>query len=96
MLLEDRKKELYQKSGNKTLCQSGCELLNYDLIQGKAKCKCFTQKNNTSVLSVDSDNQFMMDVISDSFIRTLKNSNFKVLKCYKITLDMKTLAKNLG
>ena len=38
----------------------------------------------------------MVDAISDSFIRTLKNSNFKVLKCYKIAFDMKTLAKNIG
>ena len=96
MLLEDRKKEIYQKSGNKTLCQSGCELLNYDLIQGKAECKCFTQKNKTNVVSLNNDNEFMVDAISDSFIKTLKNSNFKVLKCYKIAFDMKTLAKNVG
>ena len=97
MLLEDRIKEIFKKSGNKPLCQSGCELLNYDSIQGKAECKCSTQKNRTDTFSVNSDNQFMMmDMVSESFSKTLKNSNFKVLKCYKIAFDMKTIAKNIG
>ena len=37
-----------------------------------------------------------MNVISDSFYTTLKNSNFLVLKCYKVAFDFKTIAKNIG
>ena len=96
MLLEDRQKEIFEKSGNKALCQTGCEFLNYDSKIEKAECQCSTQTNETFLVSVNSDNKFIMNVISDSFYTTLKNSNFLVLRCYKVAFDFKTIAKNIG
>ena len=39
---------------------------------------------------------FEKESIEDSFLDTLKNSNFLVLKCYKLALDFKNFFKNKG
>ena len=40
--------------------------------------------------------QFNAEIIVDSFLKTLKNSNFLVMKCYKLAFSFKNIGKNVG
>ena len=94
MTLEDRKKEIYCSNGNITMCQSGCTFELYNKRIKKAKCNCDIQnkliENDISKINFDKDR------IGENFLNTLKNSNFLVLKCYKLVLNLKNIFKNKG
>ena len=47
MTLEDRKKEIYSISGNKTMCQTGCIFESYNKTTKKAKCDSDVQNEST-------------------------------------------------
>ena len=94
MILEDRKKEIYSTSGNISMCQNGCQFESYDKNTKKAKCNCDIQINKTET-DMKKIN-FEQESIEDSFLNTLKNSNFLVLKCYKLALEMNHFFKNKG
>ena len=95
MLLSDRQNEIYRKYGNKDLCQNDCDLEDYDENTGKAKCICPTQTNETNL---DLFHTLMQekDKLQESFFNTISNSNFKVMKCYKMAIDLKTIWINIG
>ena len=94
MTLEDRKKEIFSSSGNITICQIGCKLESYDKSTKKAKCNCDIQKETieTDMEKID----FSKEEIANSFLMTLKNSNFLVLQCFKLALNFKNIFKNKG
>ena len=94
MTIEDRKKEIYNSSGNITTCQNGCTFESYNNIMKQAKCKCDiqTESTNTDINEID----FSKETLSENFLKTLKNSNFLVLKCYELILDFKCLFENKG
>ena len=94
IILKDRKNDIYSKYGNISLCQSNCDFKYYNITNQKAKCECNIQENETNlnVFSI----KFGKDEILNSFLDTLSNSNFQVLKCYKIAIDLKTLSENIG
>ena len=94
--LSDRKSIIYSNNGNKTLCQNGCELASYNSTTKKASCKCVPQLNVTEVSLNSVSNNFVMKNIADTFLKTLKNSNFLVMKCYKFAFDLKTISSNIG
>ena len=94
MTLEDRKKEIYSTSGNITICQSGCKFESYDKSTKKAKCNCDIQLES---IKTDMDKiDFAKEEIANSFLMTLKNSNFLVLKCFKLAFNFKNTFKNKG
>jgi len=94
MTLEDRKKEIYSSNGNITMCQSGCTFELYNETTKKAKCNCDVQ-NKVTETDISKIN-FDKGSIGDNFLNTLKNSNFLVLKCYKLVLNIKNIFKNKG
>ena len=94
MTLNDRKKEMYSISGNITMCQTGCEFESYNKTTKKAKCNCDVQSESTETDMTKIN--FNKDNIGSSFLTTLTNSNFLVLKCYKLVLTLKNLLKNKG
>ena len=96
LTLTDRKNIIYSNNGNKTLCQNGCDLESYNSTTKKASCKCFPQLNDTEVSLSAVSNKFAMKNIADTFLKTLKNSNFLVMKCYKLAIDLKTISSNIG
>ena len=96
MILEDRKKDIFENNGNITLCQNGCQFLSYNSSQEKAECECTTKIESIRNLSVYSDKQFDFRNISEIFFSTIKNSNFLVMKCYKLAFDFTTFSKNIG
>ena len=96
MTLNDRKNEIYNKSGKISLCQNGCELEYYNSTNRKAKCKCSPQINETKPSLNSSNYKFNLKIISDSFFTTLKYSNFLVLKCYKLAIYLSNIFTNIG
>ena len=95
ILLSDRKADIYSKSGNEALCQTGCELLYYDENSKKAKCNCHIKTKEESPKLIDGL-KFDKREIEQSFFDTLSNSNFLVLKCYKLAFDLEKLLENKG
>ena len=96
MTLDDRKQEIYRVAGNISLCQDGCELEYYNSTNKKANCECSPQINETELALSSSNDKFNMKTMADSFYTTLKNSNFLVLKCYKLAIDIKAIFENKG
>ena len=94
MTIEDRKKEIYNTSGNITTCQIGCNFESYNNIMKQAKCKCDiqTESTNTDMNEIN----FSKEALAENFLKTLKNSNFLVLKCLKLIFDFKCFFKNKG
>ena len=94
--LSDRKNIIYSNNGNRILCQNGCELESYNSTTKKASCKCLPQLKETKVSLISVSNNFIMRNIASNFLETLQNSNFRVMKCYKIAFDVKTILSNIG
>jgi hypothetical protein len=66
----------------------------YNSETKKAKCNCPAQKDeintNTSELKFDKNEMI------NEFYEILKDSNFKVLQCYKLPFNIKIFIKNIG
>jgi len=95
VVIEDRRKDYYIPYNNDLqLCQKGCDFNSYDKLNQKSECHCNGQTNKviTDITKLHLDK----DIIADSFLDTIKNSNFRVLKCYNIAFDFTTFLTNLG
>jgi len=92
MLLSDRWEDIYIPNNEKYMCQTGCKLIDYNITNQKADCECFFQKQD--IFQTLEDISFDKREILESFMGTLKNSNFKVLKCGRLLV--KNLTKNYG
>ena len=100
IILKDRQTYIYQ---NVTFCQDGCTYMGMDYNLNAANCKCNSsylqskEKNETN----NNDNEEQTEkvnlkTITKTFISSLEDFNFKVLKCNNLVTDMKILAKNIG
>ena len=94
ILLYDRRMDLYSLTLNISLCQKGCKFESYNSDTRKAKCNCPTQTGEINTNS--SDLEFDTNKMIDEFYEILKNSNFKVLQCYKLPFNLKIFVKNIG
>ena len=94
LTLADRKNLIYDLNGDITMCQQGCTLHNYNLTMKKSQCDCFIQKGETKT-NMDEIN-FEDSNIKDEFFDTLKNSNFRVLKCFKLIFSVDGQKNNIG
>ena len=88
IILLDRKNILYKNNGDKQLCQNGCDMKDYDSKTKKAKCECSVEEEKKDINLDDVKLQFNKKEIAQSFLTTLKNSNFLVLKCYKLVFNL--------
>jgi len=95
MLLSDRKNDIFSKYGNKTICQDGCYLGSYNNSLEEATCQCKVQTTNTD-LSLNIEIKYNIKGLNQAFFKTLNNSNFRVLKCYKVAIDLNTVKENKG
>ena len=98
MLLSDRKNDVYSQIEN-TRCQKGCELKSYNSTTKKIRCVCEINQKEEEGESENSinniNNMFTTKFIEKNFYKTLDNSNFRVLKCYKLLFTTDTF-KNIG
>ena len=95
ILLADRKNDIYNKYGNKTICQDGCDLASYNGSLEEATCQCQPQTKQTD-LNLNISKNFNIKGLNQVFFKTLNNSNFRVLKCYQVAIDLSTIKENKG
>ena len=94
LTLADRKNIIYDNNGNISMCQEGCEFLFYNITTKKSECNCAIQTSEI-VTNIDEIN-FEFSSLSDEFFNTINNSNFRVLKCFKLVFSKKGQKKNIG
>ena len=94
VIIEDRRKDYYLPYNTLQLCQEGCDFNSYDKLIQKAECYCNGQTN--TVITDITKLHFDKEIIADIFLDTIKNSNFRVLKCYKAAIDLTTILTNKG
>ena len=94
IILSDRKKDIYTTGHSLSMCQTGCIIKSYNLTTKKANCDCAI--NQKEVEDLNAENLFEKNEISETFYKTLANSNFQVLKCYKLIISFDIIKKNLG
>ena len=94
LTLADRKNLIYDTNSNISMCQNGCTFEFFNTRTNKAKCDCSIQKEET--ITDVSKIKFDKKELADSFFNTLKNSNFLVLKCYKLVFSKKGQINNIG
>ena len=94
MIIEDRRNDFYDIYGNISLCQNNCTFQYYNFTNKKANCKCEIVNQNITE-NID-ENNFSGKKLVINFWKTLKNSNFLVLKCYKVLLNFSNLIYNIG
>ena len=92
ILLEDRINYIY--NNDDTQCQSNCHFSYYFIESHYMQCTCSTNKDtNDNNLKKD---KFSSKKIYESFYDVLKYSNYNILKCYKIIMNIKILKYNIG
>ena len=89
--LSDRKN--YYFNNDETLCQPNCQFSDYSVETKLLKCECDVSNAeiNTKVIK-----KFDKKDIYQSFFDTLKFSNYKVLKCYKLAFHINSITVNKG
>ena len=94
LTLADRKAIIYDNNANISMCQHGCKFQYYNSSIKKAKCDCEVQTEST--ITDINKIKFDKELIIDNFYKTLKNSNFLVLKCIKLVFSLKGQKNNIG
>ena len=79
VLLSDRKKDYYNNS--RIFCQVNCTYSEYSSESEYLICECNASTEDIDVLEPE---KLSIEMIAYSFYESLKNSNFHILKCYKL------------
>ena len=92
ILLTDRIDYIYYNEDTK--CQSNCLYTQYSMESKYISCSCSINEevNNEHKKS----DKFNPKKIYESFYEVLKYSNYDIIKCYKIILNIKVITINLG
>ena len=93
VLLDDREEFIYSSIINASLCPDGCSYSEYLLDKKYIKCEC--NNNNSDIVKLDLFH-FSGKNVYYSFLSTLKSTNYKVMKCFKLAFDFKLLYHNYG
>ena len=93
VIINDRRNDYYLKYNNNTQCQANCQYDDYLSDLGYLKCECGVNNDNIETENLD---KFKTKLIYESFYDILKNSNYKVVKCYNLVFNKKIFFKNYG
>ena len=93
--LLDRKSIIYDNNKDAYLCQEGCTFSYYNETTKKSVCNCKPQKRPTitNIKDISFDKKEFVD---DFIMSSLKNSNFRVVKCIKLILSLAGQLNNYG
>ena len=89
--LTDRVNYFY--NNDETSCQSNCKFSDYLTESQYVKCDCDI---TSSEINTKETTKFSAKSIYESFFSVLKYSNYKVLKCAKLTFSKNSLTNNIG
>ena len=91
VLLSDRLDHIF--NNNDVQCQSNCGFSDYFFGSEYIKCKCnISEEINKNIKEKKIKPRKIYEVLYDS----LKNSNYKVLKCYQLVFNRNILTNNIG
>ena len=93
VLLDDREEYVYSTIVSENTCPSGCEMSSYSLDTKYITCECDT--NDNGIVALDLNNLNSKNALN-SFSSTLKNSNYKVMRCYNLVFNFKIFCHNYG
>ena len=91
VILSDRINYYY--NNEETTCQANCKFSDYLMESQYLKCDC--DITNSEINTQDTQ-KFTAKSIYESFFAVLKYSNYKVLKCSKLTFTINSITRNLG
>ena len=91
--MNNRRKEIYDIAKKYSMCQNNCTFLYLNTSNDKAKCECSVQTEDT--ITDKNDINFKYEIVGN-FYSILKNSNFLILKCYKLVFSLKGQINNIG
>ena len=95
LILKDRIEYIFPS--NISFCPNECTLNYIDIQNRRFNCSCKIYFS-AGFLEDGAKNGFDFDIDKEKLINsiTLKNSNFDILKCYKVLFNKKNLAYNIG
>jgi hypothetical protein len=85
MILSDRVSDIYQ---NVSLCGDDCDYVSFDLEKMSVNCNCKVKQE----ASDEPEKGNFASSITSAFL----DSNFGVIKCYKLVFSLKGKLKNAG
>ena len=85
MILTDRVSDIYQ---NFSLCEEGCEYEYLDIEGNSVKCNCNIKKRI--------DPEVKEPVLKTYFVSAFLESNFGIIKCYKLVFSINGKLNNIG
>ena len=95
IILMDRINIFYDSIRNIYLCQDGCEFILYNETSKRSKCNCNIQREPTitNIKDIIFDKK---QLVNNFLLTSLKNSNFKVMKCHKLIFSLNGQIDNIG
>ena len=91
----DRLNIFYDTTRNTYLCQDGCKFIFYNETSKRSKCNCNIQSKQTitNIKDIIFDRK---QLVNNLLLTSLKFSNFKVMKCYKLIFSLNGQIGNIG
>ena len=86
--LKDRREEFL--NNNISICEEGCKFTEYDKVNKKATCSCFTKIKLPLITEIIVDK----DKFLHNFYDINNIANVKMLKCYKLLFDKEKIFRN--
>ena len=97
VILIDRRKNFFQ---NVTLCEEGCEFKKINFNNDTIICECnisiFKNRKGQNNILGNNENELDFITLIKQFKIQLYNSNFFIIKCYKLVFSSKYLRDNYG
>ena len=94
VLLDDREEFIYGSLINGSLCPEGCYYAGFDSGKKTIKCEC---KQDREVELVDLDFKHLSgNNIYNSFLSTLRATNYIVIQCKKLVFSLRKFRVNFG
>ena len=92
VLLDDREEYIYSTIESEMSCPEGCTMSSYSLDSKFITCECDT---SDGIVALDLEHISGKNAL-DSLTSTLKNSNYKVMRCYNLVFNFKIFCHNYG
>ena len=92
IILSDRIDYIY--NNDDTQCQSNCQYSQYSIESQYLTCSCSINENVT--LEHKKNDKFNAKKIYEIFYEVLKYSNYDIIKCYNVILNINVIKINMG